>query len=371
MKRILCFMLCFFMFLSLPAYAEEEEATAMISAPVKDVHGIWLSFNDYGKLGLTITDGEDAYRDAAEVFLSDMDTCGINTVFLHERAFDDAFWRSSTFKASPYLGADASLTAAEAYPFDPAGIFLEEAHKMGISVHAWLNPYRVTKDYYYDPAEEETIGRLMTAVTELLAFESSEGEKFDGIHLDDYFYHAPSGYVSVNDPGHAHAVTISAEEKRANVNEMVRRVYKTVHEYGKTFGISPAGNYENDMNGGADIETWLSEEGYIDYLVPQIYWTNSYGAGESIPKFTETLSLFLEKRKNSAELYAGLALYRAGSVNSSDTGWSEENTNIRDQVLEAEEAGCEGYVFFSASSFYESVIAEEVNNYRSSAGEIW
>ena len=371
MKRLRIILPAVILLLSQPAFAEQEEATAMIGAPKKEeMHCVWLSFNDYTKLGLNIAEGEEGYREAAETFLSDMDSCGINTVFLHERAFDDAFWKSPTFHASRYVGGDETLTAAEAYPFDPAGVFLEEAHERGIAVHAWLNPYRVTQAYFYDPAEEETVERLLTAVKDLMEFDYN-GEQFDGIHLDDYFYHASSGYLSVSDPKHAHQVNASAEEKRANVNRMVERVYDTVHEYGKLFGISPAGNYDNDMNGGADIDTWLSEEGYIDYLIPQIYWTNQYGSDGSVSKFSDTLSLFLDKRMNDAKVYAGLALYRSGSENSSDVGWRQGSTNIRDQVLEAMEMGCDGYVLYTASSFYEPVIAEELNNFLSGAGEIW
>ncbi len=356
----------------MPAFvsAEQDYDTAMIKAPEKEVHGVWLTYEDYGKLGLTIQDGEDAYREAAENFLSDMDTCGINTVFLHERAFDDAFWKSPTFHASRYLGADESLTAEEAYPFDPAGIFLEEAHERGISVHAWLNPYRVSRSYYYDPAEDSTTERVLTAVRELMEFESG-GETFDGIHLDDYFYHAASGYISVSDPGHPHPAGASAEQKRNNINRMVRQVYETVHAYGRKFGISPAGNYQNDMNSGADIDTWLSEDGYIDYLIPQIYWTNHFGSNGSIPKFTETLELFLSKRWNNVRIYAGLALYRGGSRNHGDIGWSISNTNICEQVIEAEESGCNGYAIYCASSFYEPAAAEELNQFLAGAGEKW
>ena len=151
MKRLRILLPAVILLLSQPAFAEQEEATAMIGAPKKEeMHGVWLSFNDYTKLGLNIAEGEEGYREAAETFLSDMDSCGINTVFLHERAFDDAFWKSPTFHASRYVGGDETLTAAEAYPFDPAGVFLEEAHERGIAVHAWLNPYRVTQAYFYD-----------------------------------------------------------------------------------------------------------------------------------------------------------------------------------------------------------------------------
>ena len=126
------------------------------------------------------------------IFITNMAQYGINTVYLHVRAFDDAFWKSSSFRASGYVGGDESLTAEEAYPFDPAGVFLEEAANLGISVHAWINPYRVSRSYYLDPADPGTLERIMTAVYELLDL------GFDGIHMDDYFYHAPSGY-RIND----------------------------------------------------------------------------------------------------------------------------------------------------------------------------
>ncbi|MBQ9065251.1 MAG: family 10 glycosylhydrolase [Blautia sp.] len=350
--------------------AENEELTQQIKPPEEKVHGVWLSYGDYSKLGLSVLAGEGDYRDAAAMFLSDMVDYKINTVFLHMRAFDDAFWKSSTFHASRYIGGDEALTAEEAYPFDPAGIFLEEAHKLGISVHAWLNPYRVSQAYYYDPAEDASIDRVLTAVTELMEFEYN-GQTFDGIHLDDYFYHAASGYISVADPSHAHSVTSSPEERRGNVNRMVRRIYEKVHAYGKKFGISPAGNYENCMNAGADIDTWLYEEGYIDYLVPQIYWTDQYGSDGGTEKFTETIELFLAKRWNRVRIYAGLALYRGGSSIGGDSGWQSSSTNIRDQVQATDVNGCDGYVLYCASSFYEPVVAEELYNYLYRSGAVW
>ena len=334
----------------------EEGANSILNR--NEVKGVWLSFGDYARLGLTISEGEEAYRKNAELFLTNMAQYGINTVYLHVRAFDDAFWKSSSFRASGYVGGDESLTAEEAYPFDPAGVFLEEAANLGISVHAWINPYRVSRSYYLDPADPGTLERIMTAVYELLDL------GFDGIHMDDYFYHAPSGYISPGAPEKPYSLRISPEEKRAHVNDLVRLIYAAAHERDKEFGISPAGNYVNAMNNGADIDTWLSEPGYIDYLVPQIYWTNMFGSGGHTALFSERLNAFLDRRSNSdVKIYVGLALYRAGSQIPGDPGWHLSNTNIRDQVQELKVKECDGYVFFSASSFYEPVIQEELANY--------
>ena len=104
----------------------------------------------------------------------------------------------------------------------------------------------------------------------------------DGIHFDDYFY--PS--VSDADPSlwfdkpeyDASGSSLSiADWRRNNVNRMVRDVYETVKEIDPSveFGISPAGNVDNLRKNTAnfvDIDAWLSNPGYVDYIMPQLYW---------------------------------------------------------------------------------------------------
>lgn len=342
------------------------------------VRGIWLSYGDYAPLGLSIFDSEAAYRDNADRFLQEASKYGINTVFLHARAFDDAFWRSKTFHASKYIGGNEALSAEEAYAgYDPFGLFLEEAHKYGIKVHAWLNPYRVSRDYYYDPADDASIERVLTAVEELLAFESS-GERIDGIHLDDYFYNAGKGYYKEGKPDERYAivgsekdrpetgeyVVVTPAEKRENVNRMVKAVYKTVSGAGRSFGISPAANYDLDMESGADIDTWLSEDGYIDYIIPQVYWSNQWGENGDVSMFSDRLEQFLEKRKNQVKFYAGLALYKTDEEESGsyDPGWRKKASNLAEQIKELGEKGADGYVYFSAQFLYRSCAREELSN---------
>ena len=340
------------------------------------MRGIWLSFKDYAELGLSVSLREDEYRENVDRFLEEALKYRINAVFLHARAFNDAFWRSPSFNASKYIGGDEILTAWEAYgEYDPFGVFLEEAHRYGIELHAWLNPYRVSEDYYYDPADEDSIEIVLMAVRELLALESS-GEKIDGIHLDDYFYHAPVGYYRPRTPYDRYVIVgseserplsgqylvVTPEEKRENVNRMVREVWRLVSNAGRTFGISPAGNYDNCMNSGADIDTWLSEEGYIDYIMPQIYWTNQWGGGTAM--FSDRLDQFLEKRRNSAKFYVGLALYKTDGSDTGDPGWSRKDTNLVEQIAELEDSGADGYVFFSAQHLFKGFAEAELSHLR-------
>lgn len=357
-----------------------DSSTTRPADPVdRQLRGIWLCFEDYPALGLTLSVDEAAYRSNADRFLTEAQTYGINTVFLHARAFDDAFWRSGSFHASRHVGGDETLPAAVAYDkFDPFGVFLEEAHRYGMEVHAWLNPYRVTFDYYLDPADDASTERVLTAVRELLVYESN-GEKIDGIHLDDYFYNAGTGYFKLENPSDLYIITdsegtvpqsgkyivVTPAEKRANVDKMVKELCRTVHEAGRTFGISPGGNYDNDMKDGADIDTWLTEEGYIDYIIPQIYWSNQWGEGGDTTMYTDRLNLFLEKRKNKADFYVGLALYKTEEARANgDPGWQMKSTNLTEQIAELESKGADGYVLFSAKYLFESCAARELSNIR-------
>lgn len=362
MKKTTAAILCLIFAISLFSYSYATTDPKLLISDIRqesakeEMRGVWFSFKDYERFGLTVNNGEDYFRAKVNDFLNIIEGYGINTVFLHVRAFDDAFWKSNLFHASQYVGGDENLPAKDAYPFDPAGVFLKEAHLRGFSVHAWINPYRITQEIYYDPALDSSIERVVSAVQELLNFEYS-GERFDGIHMDDYFYHSKGGYCS--DPAYVYEVDLSAEAKRNCVNRMVKEVFDLCHMYGKKFGISPAGNYDNDMNSGADIDTWLSEDGFVDYLIPQIYWTNQYGADGNTRLFSERLDQFLEKKKNNTDLYVGLALYRCGSIIEGDIGWSNSNTNMVNQIAELREKGCNGYVFFTAASFIEPAVEAE------------
>ena len=318
-------------------------------AEAKTVRGVWISCFDFESAGLK-DKPEAEFRANAKIMFDKVKKEGCNTVFFHVRAFDDAIWPSVNFPMSKYVSSNGSL------PYDAMAILVTEAHKRGLKIHAWMNPYRVTYSKILDPAQETSIQRILLAVREVLT-----KYKVDGIHFDDYFY--PSG----SNKQYKQFKSLSQSQKMANVNKMVRRVYSTVKSYKNSlkFGISPAGELSYSRSLGADVDTWLSVNGYVDYVVPQIYWTNTYLLnGKTVPFFSNQLAAWKAINKLNKPIYWGLALYRAGMKSSTDKGWKKRNNNIALQVKEISEGGGKGYVLFSYNNFLKESGKKEMSNYR-------
>lgn len=323
------------------------------SAPSSEMRGLWISMMDFEPLGLKDRT-KSVFRQNAKKILKTAKKYKINAVFLHVRAHDDAFWSSDTFPAMKELSSKAASgkKASKVYSYDPLEEFTDCATDYDIDVHAYLNPYRIEDKVYLDPAEASSRSRVKKAVSELIDYD------IDGIHFDDYFYHSTGGYVVTSNRANVYPVNISAEQKRANVNKLVKSIYKLAHSEDLQFGISPQGNYSNDMNSGADVQKWLSANGYVDYVAPQIYWTNS----SSSNLYSERLAQFMSLKKNSADMYIGLALYRAGSNIAGDSGWAEKNYNLRDHVAMLRSAKADGYIMFSARFLTDPKSRHELNN---------
>jgi uncharacterized lipoprotein YddW (UPF0748 family) len=325
----------------------------------KEMRGVWLAFSDFEGLGLA-NKSEAAFKKRIGQLFDKAQTYGTTDIFFHVRAFDDAAWKRATFKPSKYCTADGSSSgiARDELAYDPLQIVITEAHSRGMKLHAWLNPYRINHNYYYDPAEQSTTDRILTAVRELLKY------KINGIHIDDYFYSAKKGYRSV-EKAKKYKVSISAATKRKYCNAMVQAVYKAVHKKkGVKFGVSPAGNYGNAMACGADVKTWLSVKGYIDYAAPQIYWTDRWGSDGGTKMFSARLQRFKDLNTLGLPMYVGLALYRTGYKQSDDKGWGTSNRNIASQVEKLRTAGMDGYILFSLRSMYSKTSAKELKNLR-------
>ena len=136
-----------------------------------------------------------------------------NAVFLQVRPASDALYPSAIFPWSRYLTGQQGLAPSEG--FDPLAFWIAEAHLRGLELHAWMNPYRITKkestdpvvtldqlapnhparlrpdwvvfhpdgNLYFNPGLPEVRSLLLAGISELL---SNYG--LDGIHFDDYFY---------------------------------------------------------------------------------------------------------------------------------------------------------------------------------------
>ncbi|MEG2758049.1 MAG: family 10 glycosylhydrolase [Anaerovoracaceae bacterium] len=316
-----------------------------------EMRGVWIAYVDFYKLGLK-NKSEATFRKNAGVFLDKAKKNNVNTVFFHVRAFDDAVYKSKTFDMSEDIWSLNSKI-----PYDPLDVMVELTHKKDMAIHGWMNPYRITTNYYLDPAKTATNNRIVTAAKEVMA------HKVDGIHFDDYFYHAGKGYKDVNGK-----VTIykskepSSGKKKAYVNKMVSSVYKNVNAIKPSvkFGISPQGNIENCRNSGGDIDKWMSKTGYIDYIIPQIYWTDQWGSSGKITMFSDRLKAWQKLNKRKMPIYIGLALYRTATKYSDDIGWKAKNTNLYSQLKLLRGAGCKGFVLFSGQDLNRSSAQREL-----------
>lgn len=316
------------------------------------VRGVWVSCFEYADLGLN-DKSETEFRKNANLLFSRIKANGCNTVYFHVRSYDDAIYPSSVVGWSTRISKKG-----RALPYDPLKILIDSAHRYGLSFHAWMNPYRVTQKKVLDPASEKTNERIVAQVKEIV-----NKYKVDGIHFDDYFY--PTNEKKYK--------KVKKAARMKNVNAMVRKVYAAVKKKNRRlkFGISPAGSMDYCESIGADVKTWMSVSGYVDYIVPQIYWSDQYiMSGKKTALFRERLAEWRSYNKRDIPMYIGLALYKAGESLKEDPGWRKKSGNIADQLSQIRSGNTEGYVLFSYLDLYRSGAAKEVKNYLTSIGKM-
>ena len=273
---------------------------------------------------------------------------GLNTIILQVRPFSDAIYPSRIFP----LSYTVAKTEGGKRDFDILDYFIEQAHKHNLKLHAWINPYRIRnttdiseiseenpcfkwlntnkvkviegKGIYYNPADSDVMDLIVEGVKEIVANYS-----VDGIIFDDYFYPDESidleNYEEIKN-------TISLEDYRlSNTNTLVKMVYDAIKKENDEvlFGISPDGNIANNYEiHYADIKKWLKEDGYIDYIMPQIY----YGFYHETKPFIETLNEWENLIQNDVLIAPALALYKAGEVDqyakSGSNEWIENDDII-------------------------------------------
>ena len=333
-----------------------------------DKRAVWFSYGDLEQF--SYKSQKDFEKDFSQA-IENIKKYHMNTVIVQVRAFSDALYDSKLFPVSKVITHQESLS------FDPLQSMIDIAHQNDMSIEAWVNPYRIslnresfeqflnelphhqwledasqtigyaTYQYIFNPASQSVRDYIVDGVREIV-----ENYDVDGIHFDDYFYVAGT-----------HDGT-TQNQRMDYVNMLIQDVYQTIKSIDDhvVFGISPQGNYENCISDGADIDTWLSEEGYIDYLMPQIYWSDQYGEGNEA-MFTQRCQQFADiPRHQIVILYAGLALYRAGNGEDEDYGWQNRTDNISSQVQILYEHGYKGFSLFRYGSFLQDLAIQELDS---------
>ncbi len=338
---------------------------------------IFISYIEIGKY-LKNAD-EVAGKKNIDKMITNVKELGFNEVIVQVRSFCDAIYPSKIFPWSSVVSSEEGVAAS----FDILDYFIEKAHKEKISFIAWINPYRIrtTADIrsissknpaykylnsdvvyvgegiYFNPSKEYTHKLVVSGVEELV-----KNYKVDGVLFDDYFY--PNNEIDKVDYERylENNEYISKEQYNLNVvSNLIKDVYKICNKYGVKFGVSPDGNIDNNYTKVfADVKKWCSESGYIDFIMPQIY----YGFFNEARAFKEAIdeweSLLINKKVG---LQIALAFYKVGEMDkyakSGNYEWMVyEDIIMREIILSRNSINYEGFSLFR----YDYLFNEDMYN---------
>lgn len=302
-------------------------------------------------------------REALTGKLDKLKSLGINTVFFQVKPDGTALWPSKILPWSDMLTGKIG----EDPGYDPLQFMLDEAHKRGMKVHAWFNPYRVSVNtkpstvtelnrtlsqnpasvfvlhrdwirtagdrFVLDPGIPEARNWITSIVAEVVA-----RYPIDGVQFDDYFYAESSGSM-LNDSEtfkkQGQGFGSKADWRRHNTQLLIEQVSRTIKQLKPEveFGVSPAGVWRNrshdaagsDTRGAAaydeayaDTRLWV-QQGLLDYIAPQIYWPFARDAAryDVLAKWWADVV-----KPTNTRLYIGVALYKVGEPSKNEPDWT-------------------------------------------------
>lgn len=302
-------------------------------------------------------------QDALKNKLDKLKQLGINTVFFQVKPDATALWPSKILPWSDTLTG----TIGQDPGYDPLQFLLDEAHKRGMKVHAWFNPYRVSTNtktstvnelnrtlslhpasifvlhrdwirtagdrFVLDPGIPDVRDWITSIVAEVVA-----RYPVDGVQFDDYFYTETSG-STLNDhqtfQQYGQGFASKADWRRHNTQLLIEQVSRTIKQLNPNveFGVSPAGVWRNrsfDPAGSetrgaaaydesfADTRRWV-QQGLLDYIAPQIYWPFSRDAAryDVLAKWWADVV-----KPTHTRLYIGVAFYKVGEFSKTEPDWT-------------------------------------------------
>lgn len=386
--------------IEIPMYVQEQ---------TEQLRGVWVStvYNlDFpSKKGMT----EWEYKYEYIKLLDNLETLNMNAVIFQVRPKLDAFYKSNINPWSEYLTGTQGLSPG----WDPLEWMIEEAHNRGMEFHAWFNPYRVTTgneqlsdlapnnwarqnpQYVFsfggklqlNPGEPEVIEYINDSVMEVV-----ENYDIDAVHFDDYFYPFKNGdnwYAKEEEDSYrkyGNGFNNRDDWRRHNVDKLIETVHNSVELYNIQnnksiqFGVSPFGIWgHNEMHPDGSIEgtgsltprvsrasyddqfadtrKWVKNN-WIDYIVPQIYWTFD----EKAAPYGELVDWWADvARGTNVNLYIGHASYRKADVNNKNISWKNSQEISNQLKFNSLYDEVKGSIFFSYRSLLENA-NNPVNN---------
>ena len=360
--------------------------TMSAAADEPDFRALWVStvYNlDYpSQKGLSA----QALQDEADALLDLAARCGLNAIVLQVRPCADSLYQSSLFPWSEYVSGTQGV--APDGGFDPLAYFIEAGHARGIEIHAWCNPYRVTRSasdtkeealaklaenhparqrpelvclhsdgcLYFDPGQPEARQLILDGMLEIV-----DNYDIDGLHLDDYFYPGSEFNDAETFARYGANFTDIGDFRRDAVTQFVTALYQSVKARNPDvqIGISPFGIWANQSTNPlgsntigsqsyydhyADSYGWV-KAGIVDYIAPQLYWPTGNREGE----YAELLRWWCETVSGTdVDLYIGLAAYRLLEAEP-DSPWYG-TTEIESQISQLCASDASGFLLFRAGS---------------------
>lgn len=343
---------------AVPEKPVEEDFKVDLPAINREFRGVWIAsvanINWPSRNNLSV----DQQKAEAIGMLDMLQENNFNAVIFQVRPSADALYTSELEPWSYFL---TGKTGEPPYPnYDPLQFWIEEAHKRGLELHVWLNPYRAHHSnggsvsshsmvnkladctvrlkngmYWFDPANPKTQGHVSNVVKDIV-----KRYDIDAVHFDDYFYPYATYNRGADFPDNTmwneylkSGGTLSrADWRRDNVNRFVERIYKEIHAEKNhvKFGISPFGIWKPGYPAGivgssqydelyADAKLWLNK-GWVDYFSPQLYWPiESKGQG-----FAALLNWWKSENTMNRHLWPGL--------NTVEVKVADRTTEVKNQV---------------------------------------
>lgn len=345
----------------------------------------------------------DARRAEMDAVLDRATALHLNAVFLQVRPAGDALYASALEPWSEWLSGEQGRPpdGCDDGRGDPLAEWIDAAHARGLELHAWFNPFRARQPSEKSPAapthvsatHPEWVRRFDTYLWldpgEPAAREHSLAVMLDvvarydvdGVHLDDYFYPYPKKGVEFDDAATFAAYRASggtlerADWRRSNVDAFVRDLHARVKAAKpwvrvsvSPFGIWRPGNppgvagFDAYEGLAADAPRWL-REGWVDLLIPQIYWrigapaqphaalAEWWAAGNPLGR---TVAVGLIPSRVPKEAKAAHAAAPANAATTTDAkswpAWEIINQIVRGR----ETRGVEGFALFSARPLVEN-----------------
>ena len=309
------------------------QQTMMAGGQKREFRGAWIQAVNGQWTGV----GRDQMQRTLTYQLDELQKDGVNAIFFQVRPECDALYQSSIEPWSRFLTGQQGRGPQPWW--DPLQWMVEQCHRRGMELHAWINPYRAKTKTTHELASSHIAVRhpervftydgqllLNPALKENRAFichvcgDILRRYDVDGLHYDDYFYPYPVAGEQIPDQQHFAAnprgFSNIGDWRRDNVSLFVKELHDTVRAVKPwvKVGVSPFGIYRNkrssamgsDTNGlqnyddlYADILLWVNN-GWVDYCVPQIYWEIGNKAADY-----ETLIRWWNQHAGNRPLYIG------------------------------------------------------------------